>query len=288
MAGAPASMIEGLLEPGGVTYSLLGNLVVVTALMTGLWLVSLVARDASIVDIFWGMAFIAIIWAQYAQSWLMQGPACADNCAEPWPPATALIVPVLVTVWGLRLSVHLARRNLGKGEDFRYVRMRERFGPRFPLISLFTVFLLQAGLAWVVALPAQVATRTLELEPWSPVALAGIVLWAVGLAFETIGDQQLANFKRDPQNQGQVMDRGLWRYTRHPNYFGDFCVWWGIFLIAASIGAWWTVIGPILMSILLIRVSGAGLLEQTIGERRPGYADYARRTSGFLPRPPRP
>ena len=281
-------MIEGLLEPGSEIYSLLGNLVVVSVLMTGLWLVSILVRDASIVDIFWGMAFIAIIWAQFAQSWLMQGPACGDNCAEPWPPATALIVPILVTIWGLRLSFYLAWRNLGKGEDQRYVRMRERIGPRFRLISLFVVFLLQALLAWVVALPAQVATRTLELDPWSPIAVAGIALWAVGLAFETIGDLQLAAFKRNPANKGQVMDRGLWRYTRHPNYFGDFCVWWGIFLIAASIGAWWTVIGPIVMSILLIHVSGAGLLEQTIGERRPGYVDYARRTSGFFPRPPRP
>lgn len=268
---------------------LLGNLVVVAGLMTGLWLASLVVRDASIVDPFWGMAFIAITWTQYVRAWLLQGPACLpDQCADPYPPATALIVPVLVTIWGLRLSVHLARRNIGKGEDFRYVRMRERFGTRFPVISLFVVFLLQAGLAWVVALPAQVATQTLELDPWSPLAVAGMILWAVGLAFETIGDHQLATFKRDPANRGRVMDRGLWRYTRHPNYFGDFCVWWGIFLIAASIGAWWTVVGPILMSILLIRVSGAGLLEKTIGERRPGYADYVRRTSGFFPSPPRP
>ena len=272
-------MIEGLL----------GNLVVVAGLMTGLWLVSLVVRDASIVDPFWGMAFMAITWAQYAQTWLMQGPACLpDQCAEPYPPATALMVPVLVTIWGLRLSVHLARRNIGKGEDFRYVRMRERYGSRFPLISLFVVFLLQAGLAWVVALPAQVATQTPDLDPWSPFVVAGITIWAVGLAFETIGDQQLATFRRDPANRGLVMDRGLWQYTRHPNYFGDFCVWWGIFLIAASIGAWWTVIGPIVMSILLIRVSGVALLERTIGERRPGYVDYARRTSGFFPRAPRP
>ena len=269
---------------------LLGNLVVVAGLMTGLWLVSLIIRDASIVDIFWGMAFVAIVWAQYARAWVLQGPACLPEQCEggAYPPATALIVPILVTIWGLRLSFYLAWRNLGKGEDQRYIRMRERIGPRFALISLFVVFLLQALLAWVVALPAQVATQTLELDPWSPLAVAGIALWAVGLAFETVGDLQLAAFKRDPRNKGLVMDRGLWRYTRHPNYFGDFCVWWGIFLIAASLGAWWTVIGPIVMSILLIRVSGAGLLERTIGERRPGYDDYARRTSGFFPRPPRP
>lgn len=265
--------------------SLLGNLVVIGALMTGLWLVSVIVRDASIVDIFWGPAFIAIVWVQYLRSWVLQGPACGDFCAEPYPPATALIVPVLVTVWGLRLALHLAWRNLGRGEDRRYVRMRERFGPRFPLISLGVVFLLQAGLAWVVSLPAQVATARLDLG--APPVVLGIAVWAVGLAFETIGDLQLAAFRRNPANADGVMDRGLWRYTRHPNYFGDFCVWWGISLIAVSTGEWWTVIGPIVMSILLIRVSGAGLLERSIGERRPGYAEYVRRTSGFIPRPPR-
>ena len=117
--------------------------------------------------------------------------------------------------------------------------------------------------------------------------VAGAVLWGVGLAFETVGDVQLARFKRDVESKGRVLDRGLWRYTRHPNYFGDFLVWWGLFLIAAATGAWWTVIGPVVMSVLLIRVSGAGLLERTIGERRPGYADYVRRTSGFFPRPPK-
>ena len=136
-----------------------------------------------------------------------------------------------------------------------------------------------------MSLPAQAATT--DLAVGAPPVLAGIALWAVGLFFETVGDFQLARFKRDPANQGKVMDRGLWRYTRHPNYFGDFCVWWGLFLIAASTGAWWTVIGPIVMSVLLIRVSGAGLLESTIGDRRPGYAEYIRRTSGFFPRPPR-
>ena len=161
--------------------------------------------------------------------------------------------------------------------------------PAFPLVSLGVVFLLQAGLAWIVSLPVQAGIQGSAGEALTIAARGGrhASCGAIGLAFETVGDLQLARFRRDPANQGQVLDRGLWRYTRHPNYFGDFLVWWGLFLIAAATGAWWTVIGPIVMSVLLIRVSGAGLLERTIGERRPGYDDYVRRTSGFIPRPPR-
>jgi steroid 5-alpha reductase family enzyme len=248
---------------------------VVVSLMTALWIISLAVRDASIVDPFWGLAFVAITWTAFVVG---GGGGSAS-----------ILVPALVTIWGLRLSGYLAWRNIGKGEDYRYVRMRERFGPRFPLVSLFVVFLLQAGLAWTVSLPAQAGTvGSIGSDGVaSALVVAGIALWALGLVFETVGDLQLAAFKRDPANKGRVMDRGLWRYTRHPNYFGDFCVWWGIFLVAAATGAWWTIVGPILMSVLLIRVSGAALLERTIVDRRPGYAEYIRRTSAFFPRPPK-
>jgi steroid 5-alpha reductase family enzyme len=253
------------------------TLVAVFGLMTALWVVSVVVRDASIVDPVWGLAFVVIAWA----SWLAAGGQGAATYG--------LLVPLLVTVWGLRLSAYLAWRNLGKGEDYRYVRMRERFGARFPVISLVVVFWLQAGIAWVVSLPVQatIAAGVVPTETPAPLVVAGVVAWAIGLFFETVGDLQLAAFKRDPANKGKVMDRGLWRYTRHPNYFGDFCVWWGLFLVAASVGAWWTAVGPLLMSVMLIRVSGAGLLEKTIGQRRPGYDEYIRRTSGFFPLPPR-
>ena len=262
-----------------LVWFLIFNLLLIAGLMTLLWVFSLAARDASIVDPVWGMAFVVIAWSSF-----IRHPQPGPGVADPSP-----VIVALVTIWGVRLSIYLALRNLGKGEDFRYARMRERFGPRFPIISLFVVFLLQALLAWVVSLPVQAAQFTYGgAQPFGgPLLVAGALLWAIGLVFETVGDLQLARFKRDPANQGQVMDRGLWRYTRHPNYFGDFCVWWGLFLIAASTGAWWPVIGPIVMSILLIRVSGAGLLERTIVDRRPGYAEYIRRTSGFLPRPPR-
>jgi steroid 5-alpha reductase family enzyme len=266
----------------------LATLVLAAAFMSILWLVSLAVRDASIVDPFWGLTFVLIAWGTYVLGYVMQGPACLpEGCESPWPPPAALVVPILVTIWGLRLSIYLAWRNFGKGEDYRYVRMRERFGARFPIASLVVVFLLQAGLAWVVSLPVQ-ATRAIDLQPAAPLFVAGVALWALGLAFETLGDLQLAAFRRDPANRGRVLDSGLWRYTRHPNYFGDCCVWWGLYLVAASTGAWWTIVGPILMTVLLVRVSGAALLERTIADRRPGYAEYVRRTSGFFPRPPRP
>ena len=247
---------------------------VVIVLVTALWAVSVAVRDTSIVDVFWGSGFVVVAWL---------GFALGDGSAE-----RSLLLALLVTAWGLRLSAYLARRNLGKGEDRRYAAMRERHGERWPLRSLFVVFWLQGALMWVVSLPVQVAMTEPAPAGLGALDWIGVAVWAVGLAFESLGDRQLARFKADPANRGRVMDRGLWRYTRHPNYFGDFCVWWGIWLVAlATGGAWWTVIGPLLMSILLIRVSGVALLERSIAKRREGYEDYVRRTSAFFPLPPR-
>lgn len=262
------------------------NLFAVVALMVVLWLVSLVLHDASIVDPFWGVAFVLVAWTQFVTWSFLSGPACDTSPCRPYT-AIGILLPVLVTIWGLRLSIYLAWRNRGNGEDFRYVAMRERFGAAFPLVSLGVVFLLQAGLAWIVSLPVQAGIQGSAGASRLWLVVVGTILWGIGLTFETVGDLQLARFKRDPASRGQVLDRGLWRYTRHPNYFGDFLVWWGLFLIAAATDAWWTVIGPVVMSVLLIRVSGAGLLERTIGHRRPGYENYVRRTSGFFPRPPK-
>jgi steroid 5-alpha reductase family enzyme len=232
-------------------------------------------RDTlSIVDIVWGLGFAVIAWVTFA---------LADGST----PRRVLIV-VLTTIWGLRLATYLAARNLGKPEDFRYAAMRRRYGDRFTLVSLGLVFGLQAVLMWIVSLPIQVAQVQETPSGLTALDVAGAALWAVGVAFESIGDAQLARFKRDSANAGRVMDRGLWRFTRHPNYFGDFLVWWGLYLIALATGdAWWTVIGPVVMSVLLLRVSGVTLLERSLRKRRPGYEDYARRTSAFLPRPPR-
>ncbi len=254
---------------------LLLNLAVVLVLMTALWGVSVAIGDTSIVDIFWGAGFVVIAWVTYA---------VADGSA-----GRQLLLALLTTAWGLRLTLHLARRNLGHGEDARYRTMRARHGNRWPRRSLWAVFWGQGLLMWIVSLPVQAGQA--DATPGGLIWLdaIGVAIWGVGFCFEAVGDWQLDRFKADPASHGQVMDRGLWRYTRHPNYFGDFAVWWGLFLIALSTGsAWWTIIGPVLMTVLLVRVSGAGLLERTIGERRPGYAEYIRRTSGFLPRPPRP
>lgn len=246
----------------------------VLMLVTALWAVSVAAHDTSIVDIFWGSGFVVVAWTA-----LLLVDGSGDR---------RLLLAVLVTVWGVRLTVHLARRNLGKGEDPRYAAMRRRHGDRWPVLSLVVVFWLQGALMWVVSLPVQVAMTDSTSGGLGALDWAGVTLWATGLAFEAVGDLQLVRFKADPANRGKVMDRGLWRYTRHPNYFGDLCVWWGIWLVALAAGsAWWTAVGPAVMSVLLIRVSGAALLERSLLRRRPGYADYVARTSAFFPWPPR-
>lgn len=247
--------------------------VAVLVLLVGTWVVSLRVRDVSIVDPVWGLAFAVV--------------GVVSALAGDGDPDRRLLLAVLVGLWGLRLFGYLAwRKARERGEDPRYVALREKHGDRFPVIALRTVFLLQGALVLVVSLP--VTTAAGQDAGLDGLAVAGVVLWAVGLVFEAVGDAQLARFKADPASKGQVMDRGLWRYTRHPNYFGDFCVWWGLFLVALTAGAvWWTVVGPLVMSVLLLRVSGKGLLERDIAERRPGYADYVARTSGFVPLPPR-
>ncbi|MEX1208181.1 MAG: DUF1295 domain-containing protein [Acidimicrobiia bacterium] len=246
---------------------------VVTAIaLVVVWLASLALHNASIVDPFWGTGFTIVAWTAF----IVAGDRGAHD----------LLLALLVTIWGTRLSGYLLWRSIGKEEDYRYQAFRRRWGSRFGIVSLFTVFLLQGVLLWIVSLPVQVAM----LAPGEIGLLSaiGIVVWGIGLSFEAIGDWQLARFKANPDNRGQVMDRGMWRYTRHPNYFGDFCVWWGIFIAALDAsGTAWTVIGPMLMSWLLIRVSGVAMLEKTIAKRRPGYAEYAARTNAFFPGPVR-
>ncbi len=247
------------------------NAVVVAALMLLTWLLSIAVRNVSIVDIVWGLGFILIAWT----TWINSPP---DN--------RSLLLPVLTTIWGLRLSLYLASRNHGRPEDFRYRAMRDHHGDRFWRVSLLTVFTLQGSVMWVVGLPIQ-ASECSPPESWWLVSV-GLLMWLIGLLFETVGDWQLAKFRANPKNQGTVLDRGLWRYTRHPNYFGDFCVWWGVFAIAVGCGAAIaSVVGPVLMSILLTKVSGVGLLEKTLVDSRPGYTDYVRRTSSFFPLPRR-
>lgn len=260
-----------------------------------LWLVSVAIEDVSIIDVFWGPGFALIAWTcAYSREFELD--------AGQW------LLVALVSIWGLRLGAYLAWRNylsrrnylnrrsrgrwVGDGprpkEDRRYRAMRARVGPRFWWLSLVSVFGLQGVVMVVVSLPVQ-AVLLAGGGPWfGLVALVSVGVWGLGLCFEVVGDAQLARFLANPQNAGAVMDRGLWAWTRHPNYFGDFAIWWGHFGLAWTLGApLWTVVGPLLMSHLLMQVSGVPMLEGSIAQRRPGYADYVRRTSAFFPRPPR-
>jgi len=253
--------------------SLLINLGVIMLLMSFLWLLSVFLRDVSIVDPFWGTGFVIVSWTsvfvQHSVDWRM------------------ILLAVMTTIWGWRLSLYLLWRNWGQGEDRRYVAMREPHGDRFWWLSFFSVFVLQGIILWFVSLPLQALAASAPVNPLSMEDFLGVGLWGVGVLFESIGDWQLARFKSNPTNQGKVMDRGLWRYTRHPNYFGDICVWWGLYLVAAAGGAGWTILSPALMTFFLMRVSGVTLLEKTIVDRRPEYADYIRRTNALFPGPPR-
>ena len=234
------------------------------------WLVSLVRRNVDVVDSLWSLMFLLALLV-YAG----------------FPPETVRgrLLLVLVAIWALRLSIYITARNWGHGEDRRYQEIRARNEPGFAFSSVYRVFGFQALLAWVISLPLHGAVGS--ETPFGWLDYLGVALWLVGFSFEAGGDWQLARFKRDPANAGKVMDRGFWRYTRHPNYFGDFAQWWAFYLIALAGGAWWSFIGPLLMSVLLLRVSGVKLLERDIGERRPAYAEYIRRTNAFFPGPPK-
>ncbi|UJA20345.1 DUF1295 domain-containing protein [Thermoleophilia bacterium SCSIO 60948] len=235
------------------------------------WALSLALRDASIADVVWGLAFVLTAWIAYAVG------GGEDS--------RGLLAAVLTSVWGLRLAVHIGARKRREGEeDRRYREIRERVGDGFTLWSLPRIFLLQGAVAWIVSLPlfaAAAGTGSL-----GALSVAGAVVWVVGFGFEAIGDAQLARFGRDSANRGRVMDRGLWRYTRHPNYFGDVVVWCGMFLIGLDAGGWWAAVSPALMAYLLVRVTGKEMLERHLSKRE-GYADYVERTSGFVPLPPR-
>src|ERR1700690_593569 len=244
------------------------------------WALSLKLRNVSILDSLWSLMFLL-------QAWIYAAPA---GTVAPVGTRTRLVL-VLVTLWALRLSGYITWRNWGHGEDRRYQAIRARNEPGFAFKSLYLVFLLQAVLAWIIALPLLGAMRPAagagNPGPPGVLDIAGAALWLLGFVFEAGGDWQVSRFKARPANQGKVMDRGFWRLTRHPNYFGEFCIWWGFYLLALSAGAWWSLPGPLLISVLLMRVSGVTLLEKDMGERRPQYAEYIRRTNAFFPGPPR-
>jgi len=246
----------------------LGALPAIAGLALVAWAVATARRNAGLVDVFWSL-FLLLAAAIFA--------LLAEPGARGW------LTLALTTAWALRLSAYLAARNWNAPEDHRYRAIRARNEPGFAWKSLYLVFGLQAVLAWLISAP--LAAAIANPSPLTALDWAGAALAALGIVYESVADLQLARFKADATNAGGVMDRGLWRYSRHPNYFGEFCVWWGLYLIAAGAGGWWTLFSPLLMSVLLLRVSGVTLLEKDIGERRPAYRDYARRTRAFFPGP---
>ncbi len=235
------------------------------------WFISLLRNDVSIVDSLWSLMFLVVALVYAAMS-------------EPGGPREVLI-QVLVAVWALRLSGYITWRNRGEAEDFRYQEIRANNEPGFRYKSLYIVFILQAMLAWVISLP--LATAISGQTEVGLLDYVGVAVFFVGLFFEAVGDLQLSRFRREPANKGKVLDTGLWRYSRHPNYFGNFTIWWGIYLVALSAGGWWTIVSPLLMTFLLLKVSGVALLEKDISDRRPKYEQYIRRTNAFFPGLPR-
>ena len=230
------------------------------------WLLSLARNNVTHVDSMWSLFFSLTAYTTVL---------LVENIS-----LRALVVLVLVTIWALRLCFYLTWRNWGPHEDRRYVEIRKN-NPPFWLTSIYIVFGLQALLAWVVSLSLYAAIDSAEAINW--LDYIAIALFSFGFSWEVLADWQLATFKSNSQNKGKVLNTGVWRYSRHPNYFGECCVWWSFYLFALATGAWWALISPVLMTLLLLKVSGVSLLEQTIVNRRPAYANYIRTTNAFLP-----
>ncbi len=246
------------------------NLGLALLFMICVWPFSVLKKDVSIVDIFWGLTFVIIAWNTFAHT-------------EGYLPRKILLAG-LTTIWGYRLALHVFQRSLGKGEDPRYQAFRKQVGKRYWIVSLVTVFGLQAVLAWVVSLSVQVGQISSQPNYLVWTDILGGFIWIVGFVFEAVADWQLSRFKSDPANKGRVMDRGLWAYTRHPNYFGESLIWWGFFIIAlTNIGNVWAAVSPLLITFLLLKVSGVTLLEKTIVETRPEYRAYMERVNAFVP-----
>jgi steroid 5-alpha reductase family enzyme len=249
----------------------LNGLYAMLAFASAGWVVSSIKNNVTLVDSMWSLFFL-LATAMYISS----GIGLTER---------NILLIIIVSIWSLRLAIYLGWRNWKPHEDHRYQAIRQNNEPHFWLKSLYIVFGFQALLAWVVSLPLLgIANSTAALQ-W--LDHLGLLLFLSGLLWESIADWQLARFKAEPANQGAVLDTGVWRYSRHPNYFGEFCIWWGFYMMAVSAGAWWSIPGPLLMTLLLLKVSGVALLEKDIAERRPAYADYIKRTNAFFPGRPK-
>ncbi|MCW8851927.1 MAG: DUF1295 domain-containing protein [Gammaproteobacteria bacterium] len=244
------------------------TLVVLFIIAFALWIVSRIKHDVGIVDSFWSLLILA-------------AGMCFLFFSDARITERHTIITIMLAAWAIRLAVHITWRNWGQEEDSRYQEIRKNNQPNFEFKSLYIVFLLQAFLALIVALPLMsIFSSETAINRLDYLAFA---LWTFGMLFEAVSDMQLARFKASEKNRGKVLNTGLWRYSRHPNYFGEFCIWWAFFLFAVASGYWWSIVSPLLMSILLLKVSGVSLLESTISERRPEYADYRKSTNAFFP-----
>ncbi|TKG94754.1 DUF1295 domain-containing protein [Puteibacter caeruleilacunae] len=239
-------------------------------LVTLLWIWSVIIKNVSIIDLFWGMSFV-VVNSFYV---LTTGELTIRK----------ILIMAFVGLWGLRLSIHLALRNIGKGEDFRYQQFRKDYGEkRYWWFSYMQTFLLQGILVMLVSLPLLGINLSQHTKELNILDYIGIALWLLGFSFETIGDYQLSRFKKNPNNKGKVLDTGLWKYTRHPNYFGDAAVWWSFALFSIAASAYWYIIGAIIMTYLLVKISGVSLLEKSLNKTKPQYQEYIRKTSAFIP-----
>ena len=244
-------------------------LAAIMSMMTILWLISVKIKNVSIVDLFWGFGFVvaAVVYFIFTDGFETR----------------KILLMTLVAIWGLRLSIYLAWRNIGKGEDFRYQKFRKDFGEnRYWWYSFFSVFLLQGFLMWLISVPL-LGAQFYAGNSLGILDFIGVGIWIIGFVFEAGGDIQLAKFKANPANKGKVLDTGFWHYTRHPNYFGDSAVWFGYGLICLSAGSYFPILGSILMTALIIKVSGVALLEKTLNTSKPAYQEYVRKTSAFIP-----
>lgn len=255
------------------------NFGLLVAIMIILWLISIRIRDVSFIDAFWAYGMAIMASASFMQ------------VKTPGP--LAYIIWMLTALWGIRLGTHLFLRWRKEGVDPRYKkimgRAMDKQGMSFAKAALLKAWAMQIPLLFIVCLPAQLGILLAGADPVGPVAVIGAVIALIGIAFETIGDMQLKAFRTNPANQGKVLDTGLWKYTRHPNYFGDFCAWWGIWLVASQAGwpVWIAAVGPLFLSFTLMKWSGAPLLEKSLKKNRPDYVDYIERTSGFFPMLPK-
>jgi len=247
----------------------LQGLFLILSLMTSLWIVSILLKNVSIVDMFWGMGFVMVNTFYFINT-------------EATP--SKIILLLLVAIWGLRLSFYLAWRNIGKPEDFRYQEFRKKYGEKnYWWISFLQTFILQGLLMWVISMPLLGANLYSTSQNLGFIDYFGIFLWLIGFIFEAGGDMQLARFKRNNANTGKILNTGFWHYTRHPNYFGDSAVWWGFGLFCLSTGSYWLISGSVLMTLLILKVSGVALLEKSLKEKKPEYVNYIQNTSSFIP-----